>query len=189
MARFIPALLGSLLAALLLGGTAGYAYYRQTNYRNFRVVKEGVLYRSGQLSRAGLERVLHDYGIKTVISLRDAATPGEPPPDRAEEEFCKAQEVPALQGVRRFLKVLDNPDNYPVLVHCFAGIHRTGAYCAVYRMEYEGWTTDRAIAEVKACGYTNLDDEWDILGFLEQYQPRVRTTLHEGHEETQRKGN
>ena len=29
----------------------------------------------------------------------------------------------------------------------------------------------RAIAEMKACGYSNLDDEWDILGYLEQYRP------------------
>ena len=65
---------------------------------------------------------------------------------------------------------MDNPDNYPVLIHCFAGIHRTGAFCAIYRMEYEGWTNAEAIEELRACGYSNLDDEWDILGYLEQYR-------------------
>jgi protein tyrosine/serine phosphatase len=64
-----------------------------------------------------------------------------------------------------------DPKNYPVLVHCFAGIHRTGAYTAIYRMEFEGWSNAKAIAEVKACGYTNLDDEWDILNYLERYRP------------------
>jgi hypothetical protein len=24
---------------------------------------------------------------------------------------------------------------------------------------------------MRACGYTTLDDEWDILGFLERYRP------------------
>jgi hypothetical protein len=39
-------------------------------------------------------------------------------------------------------------------------------------MEYEHWINQRAIEEVKECGYSNLDDEWDILGYLEQYRPR-----------------
>jgi protein tyrosine/serine phosphatase len=132
----------------------------------------------------GLERVVNDYHIRTVISLRD----GQSAADRAEEEFCNAHEitfvrilpsqwgdaggsVPVEEGVRTFRAVLADPGNYPVLVHCFAGIHRTGAYCAIYRMEHEHWDNARAIAEVKACGYSNLDEELDILGYLEQYRP------------------
>jgi hypothetical protein len=38
-------------------------------------------------------------------------------------------------------------------------------------MEFEHWTNERAIDEVKAFGYTNLDSEGDILGYLENYQP------------------
>ena len=67
---------------------------------------------------------------------------------------------------------MSNPRNHPVLVHCFAGIHRSGAYCAVYRMEFEGWTNDRAIVEMRKLGYNQIDDEWDVLEYLEKYQPR-----------------
>src|SRR5207237_1241596 len=80
--------------------------------------------------------------------------------------------VPAEKGVKVFREVMSDPANYPVLVHCFAGIHRTGAYCAVYRMEFEGWSNARAIAEVKDHGYSNLEEDWDILGYLEQYRPQ-----------------
>ena len=59
-----------------------------------------------------------------------------------------------------------------VLMHCFAGIHRSGAFCAVFRMEYDGWSNERAIAELRACGYRDLDDEWDLLAYLETYRPR-----------------
>ena len=72
---------------------------------------------------------------------------------------------------RKFRALLADPKNHPVLVHCFAGVHRTGAYAAIYRMEFERWSNARAIAELKACGYSNLDDEWDVLGYLEQYRP------------------
>ncbi|MBV9122273.1 MAG: dual specificity protein phosphatase family protein, partial [Planctomycetes bacterium] len=87
--------------------------------------------------------------------------------------------VPAQKGVNQFLKVMDNPANYPVLIHCFGGIHRTGAYCAIYRMEYDRWSNDRAINELREGGYTNLDEEWDLLTYLENYQPRWRQSEYE----------
>ncbi|HMC66841.1 MAG TPA: hypothetical protein VKI65_18035, partial [Gemmataceae bacterium] len=58
--------------------------------------------------------------------------------------------------------------------------HRTGAFCAVYRMEYQHWTNADAIQEVKDFGYSNLDDEWDILTYLEEYRPRWRQTATTG---------
>lgn len=165
-----------------------YAVHEGRQMKNFRVVREGVLYRSGQLSRQGLERVIHDYGIRTVVTLRDAHAPGQPPPDQAEQRFCEKNDInyvripprswdapdtaaPAEEGLRTFRAVMSDPNNYPVLVHCFAGIHRTGAFCAVYRMEFEHWSNERALAEMKACGYANLDNEWDILDYLESYRP------------------
>ena len=189
MPRFLPFVLGTFLAVLLVGGPAGYAYYRQLHIRNFHAVRAGVLYRSGQMSLAGLKSVVHDYGIKTVVTLRDSIYVNEPPPDLDEQLYCEAAcmnycrisprtwwapdgSVPAEEGVRRFREIMDNPDNYPVLIHCFGGIHRTGAFCAVYRMEYEHWSNAQAIAEMRTCGYRDLDDEWDLLSYLEQYQPR-----------------
>src|SRR5947207_10755414 len=82
--------------------------------------------------------------------------------------------APVEEGVRRFLEVMADRRNYPVLIHCFAGVHRTGAYCAVYRMEFEGWGNEEAIAELKDLGYAHLEEEWDILNYLERYQPRLR---------------
>jgi protein tyrosine/serine phosphatase len=189
MSRYLSYLLGTTIAVLLVAGPVSYSWYWQGRIRNFRTVRDGVLYRSGQLSLGGLKRIIHDYGIRTVVTLRDAALPGHPPPDRDEEEYCKAEEiryvripprtwwaadgsVPAEKGVREFLRVMDDSRNYPVLIHCFAGIHRSGAFCAVYRMEYENWSNAQAIAEMKACGYSHLDDEWDVLGYIEQYRPR-----------------
>jgi protein tyrosine/serine phosphatase len=191
MPRFFSYLFALLIATFLIGGPIGYAYYRQRHLRNFRLVQDGVLYRSGQMTQSGLKSVVNDFGIKTVVTLRDAADPANPPPDLAEELFCKSEGItyfrisprtwwapggvaPAEEGVRLFREIMDNPKNYPVLMHCYAGIHRTGAFSAIFRMEYQHWTNDDAIAEMRACGYRDLDDEWDLLGYLEQYQPRWR---------------
>jgi tyrosine-protein phosphatase SIW14 len=188
MSRYLPYLFSALIVGLLVGGPLAYSNYRHAALRHFRVVEDGVLYRSGQLTLPGLKRLIHDYGIKTVVTLRDAARAEVPPPDLEEETFCKGQEmnylrvtpqtwwasdgsVPAEKGVKDFLAVMSDPANYPVLVHCFAGIHRTGAFCAVYRMEFHHWSNERAIAEVVAQGYSNLDEELDLLTYLEQYRP------------------
>ena len=189
MPRPVSCLLGLLVAALLVAGPWGYAHYRQIHIRNFRAVREGVLYRSGQMTITGLKAAVHERGIKTVITLRDSASANEPPPDLSEENYCLAEglnyvrisprtwwspdgSIPAEIGVRRFLEVMDNADNFPVLIHCFAGIHRTGAFCAIYRMEYDRWSNEEAIAELYACGYKYLEDEWDLLDFLKSYVPR-----------------
>ncbi|MFL5327764.1 MAG: fused DSP-PTPase phosphatase/NAD kinase-like protein [Gemmataceae bacterium] len=181
---------GIFVVGLIAGLPAGYASYLNANLRNVRIVKSEVLYRSGQLSIAGLERVVHDYDIRTVVSLRDSDDPNVAPPDAKEEEFCKAQDIrhvritprrwwsgddsppPADLSVATFLSVMDDASNYPVLVHCFAGTHRTGAMVAIYRMEYERWTNAEAIAELRSNGYKNLDREADVLGYLENYRPR-----------------
>jgi protein tyrosine/serine phosphatase len=189
MPRYLSVVFGVFIATTLIGGPLGFAYYQQNQIRHFRVVHDGVLYRSGQLSLSGLKRIIHDYGIKTVVTLRDAYYPGDLPPDLEEEDYCLVQDInyfritprawwsqggaiPADKGVEQFLEVMDNPRHHPVLIHCFAGIHRTGAFCAIYRMEYERWSNAEAIAEMKACGYNNLDDEFDVLGYVEHYQPR-----------------
>lgn len=190
MTRAIRYLLSALVVAIIVGLPVGYASYRNAHLRNFSVVKPGVLYRSGQMSVAGLERIVHDHGIRTVVTLRDALVEGERPPDWREQEFCRNQDIqyvrirprmwssadggpaPAEAGVHRFLAVMDDPANYPVLVHCMAGIHRTGACVAIYRMEFDHWDNAAALNELRTGGYRNLDDEWDVLGYLENYRPR-----------------
>jgi hypothetical protein len=76
-----------------------------------------------------------------------------------------------------FLAVCDDPANYPILIHCMAGLHRTGALTAVYRMEYDGWSVADAMRELRANGYgdrkaTQANDY--IYEYLFQYQPRDR---------------
>ena len=184
MRRVIPVALGSLVVVGVIVAPGVFAVRRLAQTRNLHVVRPNVLYRSGQMTKEGLLRTVTEYHIKTVINLRD----GQTPLDRAEEDLCKSENiqfvrilpsrwgdaggsVPAEAGVRRFREIIRDPGNYPILIHCLAGIHRTGAYCAIYRMEREHWSHEQALTEMRECGYTTLDKELDILDYLEQYHP------------------
>lgn len=170
-----------------------YSSHQQTHVRNFRVVEDGVLYRSGQLSRPVFERVVREYGIKTVITLRTTRVKDGPFPDEWERELCAAQgvrhvrlvplvwspnengDVPADRNVEKFLGLVRDPANQPVLVHCFAGIHRTGTMCAIYRMERDGWSADNAIREMEVCGFEEAENEGTraLAKYLRNYKTGV----------------
>lgn len=180
------------LVSLLVGGPILYERHRHFTYRNFRIVEEKKLYRCGQLSAEVLQKTIEEYGIKSVISLRYAEAPEKNPKDWREEETCKANgiryyrirprewsgndqegKIPADKPFAEFLKIMDDPTNYPVLVHCFAGKHRTGSFCAMYRMEYEHWSSDEALQELKSLGYEKLNnEEAGARAYLSAYQPR-----------------
>ena len=205
LSRALPCLFGVLIAVLLVAGPWWYWSYRTAMFRNLHEVRPGVLYRSGQMTVDGVKRVIQELGIKTVITLRDTRKhPDQPPPDAAEEEFCTENfvnyhrlpastwsaddgSVPAAASVQQFLDVMRDPANYPVLIHCFGGVHRTGAFCAVYRMEAEHWSNDEAIAEMVRLGYDILDEHQDVRSYLEHYQAswRQARTGRPGHEESE----
>ncbi|MCI0684411.1 MAG: tyrosine-protein phosphatase [Gemmataceae bacterium] len=191
--------------AILIGGPL--IYYRVTEKmaRNFHVVERGVLYRSGQLPLAGFRRIVHDHGIRTVICLRDgdhdvdrdeevfcrrwgithvripprswSPKKGSPKNGSPKKEAPVKGPVPVEEGLTAFRRVMDDPANHPVLIHCFAGLHRTGAYCAVHRMEYQGWSNHDAIAEMRAIGYDTLDNDRDLLRFLTIYRARPQSVF------------
>jgi hypothetical protein len=191
MARFLSAVAALAFASLVIAAPVGFSSRQLRETKNFRVVREDVLYRSAQLPASGLKRVLHDYRIRTVVTLRDSHDPGGPAPDLDEEKYCGDQEInylrlpplhwedplnpggpaPVEPNVRQFLAVMRDRRNYPVLIHCYAGVHRTGAFAAMYRMEFEHWSHADALAEMRTCGYVELDNHLDILGYLEHFRP------------------
>jgi protein tyrosine/serine phosphatase len=177
------------LAVVLM--PVAYSKKREKSFGNFRVVQEGVLYRSAQPTADGLGRAIHDYGFRTVISFRDARDdrPDEGVPEAWEGPYCAKLGVkflrlpvrvwsyqngviPADGNVTKFLDVMNDPANYPVLIHCFRGIHRTGIFSAIYRMEWDGWSNAEAIAEMRDRGYDTIDRDHDVRQYLETYRPR-----------------
>ena len=88
----------------------------------------------------------------------------------------------ALATIDQFLELMDDPDTYPVLLHCKAGLHRTGVMVAAYRMEYEGRTPQQALEELRDNGFglwnsTSANDY--ITQYILSYQPGLRAAAGE----------
>lgn len=186
----VAAALGILIALAVALLPVGYRSLQSVEYRNLRVVEDGALYRSGRMTPDGFRRVARELGLRTVVCLRDTKDESGSQDDRDEEEYCRANGIafhrlppadwspengviPGDRNIDAFLRILDDPvTKRPVLVHCFAGIHRTGAHVAVYRMEYQGWTPAEAIDEMKGMGTVRTTFAANLLTYLENYRSR-----------------
>jgi protein tyrosine/serine phosphatase len=95
------------------------------------------------------------FGIKTVIDLQaDGQSNERGLVERAGMKFHRipmtTHVAPTKAQIAEFLKLVNDPANQPVYVHCAGGKHRTGVMTAVYRMANDGWTSDRAFKEMKS---------------------------------------
>ena len=145
-----------------LGGLFGgkYVYDMNINH-NFETITEGKLYKSGVIPPDELETYVKKYHIKSIVDLRFPGTGDDVNnPENAAELAAEKNAVAKIKGVNYFndgsdqvptkdnlnlfYKIMDNPANYPVLIHCYHGVGRAELYSAVYRIEYENWDKDEA---------------------------------------------
>lgn len=75
--------------------------------------------------------------------------------------------------VARFLDVVQNPANQPVMVHCAQGVRRTGMMVAAYQMSVLGYDQTRAEREMMTFGHSNRTVN-DVRRFIESYDPKAR---------------
>lgn len=140
------------LAILSTAQTSGTDKASKIQIKNFGCINES-FYRGAQPKEQDYAD-LAAMGVKTVIDLqRDGKT--------AEQALVEAQgmkfyripmsdkNMPSAEQAEAFLKIVNNPENQPVFVHCAGGRHRTGAMSAIYRITHDGWSAEQAYQEMK----------------------------------------
>jgi Protein tyrosine/serine phosphatase len=149
------------------------------NIKNFGQMDD-VLYRGGQPAESDY-KVLASYGIKTIIDLRND-----------EESFAKSAaeaaglkyynipmngvSAPTDADVAQFLKIVNDPASGKVYMHCKAGIHRTGAMGAVYRISHDGWDYDKTFAEMKNYQFSAGLFHGGLQKFVKRYSETAVTS-------------
>jgi tyrosine-protein phosphatase SIW14 len=197
--------LATLAVLLAIGPPVAFYRYQYVQIKRFHEVTSGRFYRSGQMTASGFREIVERYKIKLVINLQHE----EPDPFLAnhwlgsgkirESELCRDLGVRYVlltpdilpddnrldlipPAVDDFLKLLDDESNYPILLHCKAGLHRTGRLAAIYRMEFQGWTPGEALREARANNYGYImASEFDpyVIQFIENYVPRNLRTKNQ----------
>jgi protein tyrosine/serine phosphatase len=124
--------------------------------KNFGCINEA-FYRGAQPSKRDYA-ALASAGVKTIIDLQnDGEANEEGLVEAAGMKFFRIgmsdSSWPSADKAAQFLKIVNDPANQPVFVHCHGGRHRAGVMTAIYRMSHDGWTADRAYAEMKQYGF------------------------------------
>jgi protein tyrosine/serine phosphatase len=142
-----------------------------------------ILVRSPQPDEDDLRALAEEHGVRTVVNLR-----GEPDPETGwfQEERRGVEAIgarwvqlrvsggaaPEPATVGAFCDLIEDPANWPVLVHCQGGVHRTGLLGALYRIQYQGWSAEAAVAEMEDLWFDWTTRDRDALKrWLRAYRP------------------
>jgi protein tyrosine/serine phosphatase len=157
--------------------------------RNFGVVEEGHVYRAAALTPASLKRAHEQHQFKTIIDLGGFDV--DPLADKL------AQESAESLGITRYvfplsgdgtgnpnayvaaLRVLADPANHPVLVHCSAGAQRTSGCIIMYRDFIQGG--DDAAARTEAFQFRHdPKDNPRLFEYLDTWQGHIERAFRTG---------
>jgi protein tyrosine/serine phosphatase len=174
---------------LILLVTLKYVYDRHLNH-NFMTITEGKVYKSGVIPPDEIADYVKKYHIKSIVDLRfpgtgDEVNNPEIPAELTAEKNAVTKligvnyfnngsdQVPNQKNLDLFFKIMDNKDNYPVLIHCYHGIGRAQLYSAIYRIEYEGWSNDDARHQAAfPFMFSSFDDGKPKGEYLKSYKCR-----------------
>jgi len=173
MRYFVCALLAAMSVAISLPAeTLPSARIANIQIDNFGRINNNY-YRGAQPDGADYTD-LAALGVKTVIDLtQDGRADEKGFVEHAGMKFYRipmtTSDQPADAAVSQFLKLVNDPANLPVYVHCQGGRHRTGVMTAVYRMKKDGWTADRAYDEMKQYRFEGFPGHPTLKHFVYDY--------------------
>jgi protein tyrosine/serine phosphatase len=173
-----------LLAILAIASTA--IVRHRLGPFHFKTVTPGVLYRSGSLSNYNLDFVADRYRIRSIVSLR---LKNESAPQehwyKMEKSFCEARGIkffhipmlgnrpPTDEQLEKWLDIVSDQANHPILLHCAQGVTRTGVMVAVYQIEFRGDNNKRVWEDMPRFGRDfDTPKRQAIKNYILNYQPR-----------------
>lgn len=164
------------LAILSVAQAAQLEKSSKVQIQNFGCVNEK-LYRGAQPKPKDYAD-LKAMGVKTIIDLQKDG-------DSREQAMVEGQGMnfyripmsdksqPGDAQVDQFLKIVNDPANQPVFVHCHGGRHRTGAMTAIYRMTHDGWSADQSYQEMKQYDFEYGFGHTPLKRYVYDYYSRI----------------
>jgi len=132
-------------------------------------------YFRGAQPKGGDYADLAALGVKTVIDLqKDGPSKEAGYVKAAGMNFFRigmtTTDRPTDAQVAEFFKIVNDPANQPVFVHCAGGRHRTGTMTALYRMTNDSWTPAQAYNEMKQFRFEGFPDHPVLRNYVYAYK-------------------
>jgi len=135
-------------------------FWCQRPVRRLREIVPGKIYLSGMPTYRGLALAHDRHHFKTIINLFPEYTDEGSPLLSEELAFVRDHgltyignentEDPTGEAfIARTMEVAQDPDAWPILVHCHASMDRSPAWVGMYRFAVQGWPLADAIREIE----------------------------------------
>lgn len=117
---------------------------------------------------------VYDQGVKSIVTMTEEALPESWTKDtkylHVPTEDLNAPEIEQIEDAVDFIHERIN-NNDPVMVHCAAGIGRTGTILACYLIKYQKYSAKKAIEKVRK----------ERPGSIQSQQQEIVVGLYEKH--------
>lgn len=157
------------IAVLILCATG---IVRHFHVKNFQIIQPEILYTSGQPRGMDYTRLLYKYHIAAFVNVRSADEHRELNWHNEEitwmrdngvryielpiEKHGVYQGIPDQQTQQKFLEIMADAKNLPVLVHGSSGTKREVYLAAVWMIKAGGFDLNQTIEKVKRINGTPL---------------------------------
>lgn len=168
-----------LLLALVIGVGGGFWYWHHHRYKHLATHEAGMMYRCAWVEPDVFSEVIEKHQIRTVVNL---CKPGEMGEARWEGERKAVTNAGAKlvelsmpttvevddPAIIKHLEVLNDPSNYPMLVHCQHGVTRTAKFLAIYDIAYRGMTAEQSMKTQPLFGRD--DHNVNVRAFVKNFE-------------------
>lgn len=152
-------LLNLVLAVLIIAGAIT-LLVRHFHIKDFRIIKDEVLYISDQPRGMDYTRLLYNHHITTIVNVRDESEHLEINWRNEEINWTKNNGVnyielpinrkdyfPDKQTQQRFIEIMSEKKNLPVLLHGSGDDKRVAMLMAVW-LKTQGWTSEEVLKTI-----------------------------------------
>lgn len=150
---------------------------RHFHIKNFHTIVPEVLYTSGQPRGMDYTRLLYKYHIAAFVNLRTSIEHRDKNWHAEEVEWMKtsgvkyyevpmdkdipSEDIPNSEFCKKFLEIMDEKTNYPVLLHDNTGRKRVMYLAAVWMLKSGQFDLEQTIKKIKQIR-GEPPEEWEI---------------------------